>query len=91
MEKSEIVSSASKDTAADGENLRIERLRHMPAWRKLELMAEMSESVRALALAGLRQRHPEDSAAQRRRLADLVLGQDLAACAYGAPPEDDGC
>lgn len=81
-----------KDTSPDVERMEIERLRRMPTWRKLELMAEMSETVRALALAGLRQRHPDDSEARRRRrLADLLLGEALAARAYGPPPEDDSC
>lgn len=83
---------APKDTSPDIENLRTERLRRMPPWRKLELMAGMGQAVRTLALTGLRQRHPDDTAAQRqRRLADLVLGRDLAARVYGVGPEDDRC
>ena len=86
------MSTLSDDTHPDVERLQIERLREMPPWRKLVLMAEMSESVRTLALAGLRQRHPGDTPAQlRRRLADLLLGPELAARAYGpAPPAEDG-
>ena len=80
------------DTSPDIENLLTERLRRMAPWRKLELMAEMGQAVRRLALAGLRQRHPDDTAAQRRpRLADLLLRRDLAARVYGAGPEDDRC
>jgi hypothetical protein len=75
------------DTHPDIECLQIERLRQMPAWRKMALMAEMAQSVRALA--GLRQRYPADSPAQRRRLADLLLGPELAALAYG-PLLDEG-
>ena len=49
----------------------------------------MNRAVRDLALAGLRQRHPNDSPAQRRRrLADLLLGQELAARVYGPVLED---
>jgi hypothetical protein len=77
------------DTHPDIERLQIERLRQMPTWRKMALMAEMTESVRILALAGLRQRYPTDTPAQRRRrLADLLLGSDLAARAYGPFPEE---
>jgi hypothetical protein len=76
-------------TQPDIERMQVERLRQMPPWRKMELMAEMTESVRTLALAGLRQRYPTDTPAQRRRrLADLLLGPELAARAYGPPPEE---
>ena len=74
----------SPDTPPDIERWQIERLRQMPSWRKMMLMAEMNQTVRTLALAGLRQRHPDDTPAQRRRrLADLLLGPELAARVYG--------
>jgi hypothetical protein len=80
----------SSDTSPEMERIRIEGLRRMPAWRKLALLGDMNEAVRELALAGLRQRHPTDTPAQlRRRLADLLLGPDLAARAYG-PPSGEG-
>lgn len=72
------------DTSPDIERLRIEGLRRMPAFRKLGLVADMNQAVEDLAMAGLRQRYPGDNLAQlRRRLADLVLGHELAAKAYG--------
>jgi len=84
------MSTLRPDTHPDIERLQVERLRQMPTWRKMALMAEMAQSVRTLALAGLRQRHPTDTPAQlRRHLADLVLGPELAARAYGASPEED--
>jgi hypothetical protein len=77
------------DTHPDIERLQVERLRQMPTWRKMWLMAEMAQSVRTLALAGLRQRYPTDTPAQRhRRLADLLLGSELATRAYGPSPEE---
>jgi len=80
----------SPDTHPEIERLQIERLRQMPSWRKMTLMAEMGQTVRTLALAGLRQRHPGDTPAQRRRrLADLLLGPDLAAIVYGPLLEED--
>jgi len=40
----------------------------------MALMAEMSQTVWTLAMAGLRQRHPDDTPApHRRRMADLLL------------------
>jgi len=84
------MSSLWPDTHPDVERLQVERLRQMPGWRKLALMAEMTRSVQTLALAGLRQRYPTDTPAQlRRRLADLMLGPELAARAYGPPPPPD--
>lgn len=84
-----MMSTLWPDTHPDIERLQVERLRQMPSWRKATLMAEMAESVRTLALAGLRQRYPSDTPVQRRRrLADLLLGPELAARAYGPSPEE---
>ena len=58
------VMTLSPDTDAKIEQWQIQRLREMPASRKLALMDEMSHTVRTLALAGLRQRHPDDSPAR---------------------------
>jgi hypothetical protein len=83
------MTTLSPDTDPKIERLYIERLRQMPPWRKMQLVSDMNETVRALALAGLRQRHPDDTPAQRRRrLADLILGPELAARVYGPLPED---
>jgi hypothetical protein len=80
----------SPDTHPEIERLQIERLRQMPSWRKIELVGDMNETVRTLALAGLRRRHPDDTPPQRRRrLADLMLGPELAAHVYG-PLQEDG-
>ena len=80
----------SADTSPDIENMQIERLRQMPSWRKMALMAEMGQTVRTLALVGLRQRHSDDTPAlRRRRLADLLLGPELATRVYGPLPEKD--
>ena len=77
----------SPDTPPYVRQLVINRLRAMPTWRKLELVAQMNLAVRRLALAGLRQRHPGDAPAERRRrLADLLLGPELAARVYGPAP-----
>lgn len=81
------MTNLSFDTHPEIEHLRIQRLRQMPSSRKMALVGEMNRTVRALALAGLRQRHPDDSPTQRRRrLADLLLGPELAARVYGPLP-----
>jgi hypothetical protein len=83
------MATLSADTSPQVEDFQIEKLRRMPPWRKLALVGEMNQTVQALALAGLRQRHPDDTPAQRRRrLADMLLGPELAACVYGPLPEE---
>ena len=83
------MTTLSPDTSPEIERMQIERLRQMPSWRKIGLVGDMNETVRTLALAGLRQRHPDDTPAQRRRrLADLMLGPELAARVYGPLQED---
>jgi hypothetical protein len=72
------------DTRPKAEAVLIELLRHTPAWRKLQMVHQMNQAVRALTLSGLRQRHPDAGSGELdRRLADLFLGSDLAARAYG--------
>ncbi|MEA3375176.1 MAG: hypothetical protein U9R72_03120 [Chloroflexota bacterium] len=79
----------SQDTPRPIEQMQIAGLRRMPTWRKLALVAEMNQTVRAMALAGLRQRHPDETEEQRRRrLATLLLGLELATRAYGPHPDE---
>ena len=50
----------------------------------MALVLSANHTARALALMGLRARHPGDSPGSlQRRLADLWLGPELAAQAYG--------
>ncbi|MBN1661560.1 MAG: hypothetical protein JXA93_24415 [Anaerolineae bacterium] len=78
----------AEDTQPEIEQMQIELLRQMPIARKFELVAQMHETGRILALTGLRHRYPNDSPAQlRRRLADLILGEELATRVYGPGPE----
>jgi len=73
-----------EDTSPEVEELYLNLLRQAPAWRKLAMVSQMNETVRTLALAGLRQRYPEASPALLRRyLADLLLGPELAEQVYG--------
>ena len=80
----EIMSSLFSDTHPDMEALQIQLLREAPPWRKLEMLAQLNASARLLALCGLRQRYPEAREDElRRRLADLLLGEELACTVYG--------
>jgi hypothetical protein len=77
------------DTSPAAERLQIELMRQAPAWRKAYLVGQMTESVRLLALSGLRQRHPQATPEQLRRLlADLWLGAELATRVYGPLPKE---
>ena len=62
-------------------------LRQAPAWRKLHMVEDTNRSVKDLLLTGLRHRFPQDSpVVLRRRLANLWLGPELSAAAYGPMP-----
>ncbi len=72
------------DTGSQAERVLIDLLRHASVARKLEMLGQMNAAVRQLALQGLQVRHPEATEAQLQRyLADLLLGPELAARAYG--------
>jgi hypothetical protein len=72
------------DTHPDMEALQIRLLREAPPWRKLEMLAQLNASAHLLALSGLRLRFPAAGEAElRRRLAGLLLGEELARKVYG--------
>ncbi len=74
----------SPDTSPEAERVQIELLRQAPIWRKLAMVGQLNQTVRFLALEGLRQRYPHATPAELdRRLADLLLGPELAAQVYG--------
>lgn len=76
------------DTAPEAEAVLIRLLREAPSWRKLEMVDQLNQSVKLLSLTGLGQRYPNDSEAQlHRRLAGLLLGDELALKVYGPLPE----
>lgn len=78
----------SPDTDPEAERVQIEIFRRMPAWRKIQLVDEANQMARQLALAGLRQRHPEAGPKElHRRLMGLFLGEELATEVYGPLPE----
>ena len=78
----------SPDTDPEAERVQIEIFRRMPAWRKIQLVDEANQLARQLALAGLRQRHPEAGPEElRRRLMGLFLGEEMATEVYGPLPE----
>jgi hypothetical protein len=77
------------DTHPEIAALQIKLLRQASPARKLAMLGQMNQTVKTLALAGLRSRYPDDSPEMlRRRLADLILGPDLALLVYGPLVEE---
>lgn len=77
------------DTSPEAEAVLIQLLPQAPSWRKLEMVDQLNQSVKLLALSGLRQRFPlDDDERIRRRLADLLLGEQLALRVYGPLPRE---
>lgn len=67
------------DTHPKMEALQIQLLRQASPTRKMEMLAQLYASARLLALTGLRARYPQaDEAELRRKLAALLLGEELA-------------
>lgn len=72
------------DTAPEAEQVLVELLRRAPVARKLEMLGQLNAAARELALQGVQARYPGATEAQvQRYLADLLLGPELAARAYG--------
>ncbi|WP_420629961.1 hypothetical protein [Candidatus Leptofilum sp.] len=73
------------DTTSEVEAIIFKLWRETPTWRKFELMEGLNRTARQLALAGLRRRHPNATKKElRRRLASLILGEELATQVYGS-------
>ncbi len=85
------MSALFPDTHPKAEAVLIRLLREMPPWRKLEMVGQMNQAVKTLMMSGLKQRHPHDSPELlKRRMADLLLGPEVAAQVYGPIDENAG-
>ncbi len=78
------MSALSSDTHPKMEALQIRLWRQASPTRKMHMLAQLNASARMLALAGLRSQYPQASEAElRRRLASLILGEELTSKVYG--------
>ncbi len=78
------MSALFSDTHSRMESLQFQLLRQASPARKMEMLAQLNASARMLALNGLRSRYPQAGETElRRRLAGLLLGEDLARKVYG--------
>ena len=77
------MTALSSDTHPKMEALQIKLIRAMPAWRKFAIVDGLNETVKTLAGSGIKQRHPDATPQQiRRMLAELMLGAELARKVY---------
>lgn len=75
------------DTHPKMEALQIQLWRQASPTHKMNMLAQLNASARMLALTGLRSRYPHASEAElRRKLAGLLLGEELARKVYGDFP-----
>jgi len=78
------MSALFTDTHPKMEALQIELWRQASPTRKMQMLAQLNQAARLLALAGLRDQYPQASESElRRRLAGLLLGEELACKVYG--------
>jgi hypothetical protein len=78
------------DTAPWAERLQFKFFREAPAWQKLQTAGNLTRWAITMAQAELERRYPAASPAEiRRRLADKLLGPELAARVYGPIITDD--
>jgi hypothetical protein len=77
------MSTLSSDTNPKIEQMQIDLIRRMPAWKKFAMVDGLNETVKTLAMSGIKQRHPNATPQQiRRMLAELMLGAELAHKVY---------
>ncbi len=78
------VNPTKSDTSPEARRVLYDLYRRMPLGRRLELVFDMCDTGRALAIAGLRMRHPEATEEELQRLwARQHLGQELFERVYG--------
>jgi hypothetical protein len=72
------------DTHPKMEALQIRLWRQASPTKKMNMLAQLNASARILALTGLRSQYPHATEAElRRKLAGLLLGEELARKVFG--------
>jgi hypothetical protein len=76
--------SRAQDTSKEAERVLLDLWRKATPARKFSIAFDTTRTLQEFILAGLRQRHPNDSPEKlRRRFAEAWLGPELARLAYG--------
>jgi hypothetical protein len=79
------------DTTAEAEAVLVGLLRTAPIWKRLKMIEDLSESLRALASADLRRCYPAANEKElKKRLAARLLKREEVMAAYGWDPEIEG-
>lgn len=82
------MSALFSDTHPKMEALQIELWRSASPTRKMQMLAQLNQSAHLLALTGLRSQFPHCSETElHRRLAGLLLGEEIACKVYGELPD----
>lgn len=77
------MSALYSDTHPKIEKLQLELIRRMPPWKKFAAVDDLNETVKTLAVSGIKSRHPNATPEQvQRMLAELMLGTELARRVY---------
>ena len=85
------VGARPRDTSPEAWEVYVRLIRQMTPEQRLLRACDLSGMVRQLALAGIRQRHPNASDdGVRKRFAAITLGPELARKVYGWDSEMDG-
>lgn len=85
------MNSLLSDTSTDAEEVLVTLLRTTPVWKRLKMVEDLNESLRALATADLRRCYPDANHEElKRRLAARLLGREEVIAAYGWDPEVEG-
>jgi len=82
------MSTLFPDTHPKMEALQIELWRAASPTRKMQMLAQLNQPLRLLAMAGLRSLYPRAGQAElHRRLAGLLLGEEIECKVYGELPD----
>jgi len=77
------MSILSSDTHPKIEKMQIELIQRMPSWKKFAIVDGLNETVKTMAMSGIKQRNPNATIEQlNRMLAALILGEELAQKVY---------
>ena len=81
----------SADTTPEAEAVLIDLVRRAPVWKRLQVVDQMYETLRQLALTDIQRRHPDANVQEiNRRLAARVLTRTDMINAYQWDPEIEG-